>query len=503
MTDTATPQRTALKPHDPVEYFDPMDDKIREECGVFGIFGVDNAASATALGLHALQHRGQEACGIASYDGKKFHTERHLGLVGDNFTGKDPSDRLKGHMAIGHVRYSTAGETVLRNVQPLFSELHTGGFALAHNGHITNAYTIREQLVEDGAIFQSTSDTEVVIHLVARARKGKFIDRFIEALRQIDGGYAFVGLTNKKLIGARDRLGIRPLLIGRLGESYLLASETCALDMIGADFIREVEPGEVVIINADGIRSFRAFPKTAPRPCVFEFVYFARPDSIVGGKSVYEVRKNMGKRLAQETPADVDVIIPVPDSGVPAAIGFSQESGVPFELGIIRNHYVGRTFIAPTQQIRDMGVRLKHSANRAMIEGKRVLLVDDSIVRGTTSTKIVRMIKAAGAKEVHFRSASPPIKFPDHYGIDMPTAEKLIAANYSLDAMRQMLEVDSLGFLSIEGLYWAMGEKIRSGETPQYTDHCFTGEYPTALVDIERTKNGTANPQLSFLVEVA
>ncbi len=487
----------------PVDFFDPMDDKIREECGVFGIFGVDNAASLTALGLHALQHRGQEACGISAIDGERFHAERHLGLVGDNFTGDDPSERLPGHAAIGHVRYSTAGETILRNVQPLYSELHTGGFALAHNGHITNAFTIREQLVEDGAIFQSTSDTEVVIHLTARAKGGKFIDRFIDALRQIDGGFAFVGLTQNSLIGARDRLGIRPLLIGRLGESYLLASETCALDMISAEFIREVDPGEVVVINADGIRSFRAYPEVEPRPCVFEFVYFARPDSIVGGKSVYDVRKRMGQRLAQETPADVDVIIPVPDSGVPAALGFAQETGVPFELGIIRNHYVGRTFIAPTQQIRDMGVRLKHSANRAMIEGKRVLLVDDSIVRGTTSTKIVRMIKAAGAKEVHFRSASPPIKFPDHYGIDMPTTEKLIAANYSLEAMRQMLEVDSLGFLSIEGLYWAMGEEYRSDSAPQYTDHCFTGHYPTPLLDVERQKSGKSAKQLSFLVEVA
>ncbi len=487
----------------PVDHFDPHEDKIREECGVFGIFGVDNAASLTALGLHALQHRGQEACGISAIDGDKFHAERHLGLVGDNFTGDDPSERLPGHAAIGHVRYSTAGETVLRNVQPLYSELHTGGFALAHNGHITNAFTIREQLVEDGAIFQSTSDTEVVIHLTARAKGGKFIDRFINALRQIDGGFAFVGLTQNSLIGARDRLGIRPLLIGRLGESYLLASETCALDMISAEFIREVEPGEVVVINSDGIRSFRAYPEVEPRPCVFEFVYFARPDSIVGGKSVYEVRKRMGQRLAQETPAEVDVIIPVPDSGVPAALGYAQEMGIPFELGIIRNHYVGRTFIAPTQQIRDMGVRLKHSANRAMIEGKRVLLVDDSIVRGTTSTKIVRMIKAAGAKEVHFRSASPPIKFPDHYGIDMPTTEKLIAANYSLEAMRQMLEVDSLGFLSIEGLYWAMGEEYRSDSAPQYTDHCFTGHYPTPLLDVERQKSGKSAKQLSFLVEVA
>jgi len=483
--------------------FDPDEDKIKEECGVFGIFGIDDAASMTALGLHALQHRGQEACGIATCDGDTFHTERHFGLVGDNFTGNDPSERLPGHMSIGHNRYSTAGgQKTLRNVQPLYSELHTGGFALAHNGHITNAFTVREQLNEAGALFQSTSDTEVVIHLIARAKSGEFIDRFISAIRQVEGGYAFVGMTKDVMVGARDRLGIRPLLIGRLGDSYILASETCAFDMISAEFVREVEPGEVVAINEDGIRSFRAFPESNPRPCIFEFVYFARPDSVVHGKSVYDVRKRMGRRLAQETPADVDVIIPVPDSGVPAALGFSQETGIPFELGIIRNHYVGRTFIQPTQQIRDMGVRLKHSANRAMIEGKRVLLVDDSIVRGTTSTKIVRMIKAAGAKEVHFRSASPPIKYPDHYGIDMPTKEKLIAANYSLEAMTEMLEVDSLGFLSVEGLYWAMGEKFRAEDTPQYTDHCFTGDYPTPLIDRDR-KLLDGSKQLSFLVEVA
>ncbi len=484
-------------------YIDPNDDKIREECGVFGIFGMDNAASLTALGLHALQHRGQEACGIATCDGETFHTERHFGLVGDNFTGDDPSRRLPGHISIGHNRYSTAGgQATLRNVQPLFSELHTGGFAVAHNGHLTNAFTIREQLVEAGALFQSTSDTEVLIHLIARAKSGEFIDRFISAIRQVDGGYAFVGMTKDALLGARDRFGIRPLLIGRLGDSYMLASETCAFNMIDAEFIREVEPGEVVAINSDGIRSFRAFPETQARPCIFEFVYFARPDSVVGGKSVYEVRKNMGRKLAQETPADVDVIIPVPDSGVPAALGFAQETGIPFELGIIRNHYVGRTFIQPTQQIRDMGVRLKHSANRAMIEGKRVLLVDDSIVRGTTSTKIVRMIKAAGAKEVHFRSASPPIKHPDHYGIDMPTKEKLVAANYSIEAMTEMLEVDSLGFLSVEGLYWAMGEEFREASAPQYTDHCFTGDYPTPLIDRDR-KLLDGSKQLSFLVEVA
>jgi amidophosphoribosyltransferase len=426
---------------------DIEDDRIREECGVFGVFAVENAASFAALGLHALQHRGQEACGIASSDGEMFHTERHLGLVGDNFTGDDPSERLPGHIAIGHNRYSTAGEPVLRDVQPLYSELNSGGFALAHNGHITNAYTIKEALVEKGALFQSTSDTEVVLHLVARAGGKDITERFVSAMRQIDGGFAFVGMTKDCLIGARDRFGIRPLLIGRMHDSYVLASETCAFDMVGAKFIREVDAGEVVVINEDGIRSFTAFPNAEKRPCIFEFVYFSRPDSIVDGKSVYEVRKRMGRRLAQETPADVDVIIPVPDSGVPAALGFSQETGIPFELGIIRNHYVGRTFIQPTQGMRDMGVRLKHSANRSMIEGKRVLLVDDSIVRGTTSTKIVRMIKAAGAKEVHFRSASPPIKFPDHYGIDMPTKDKLIAANYSLEEMTHMLEVDSLGFL--------------------------------------------------------
>jgi amidophosphoribosyltransferase len=480
---------------------DPNEDKIREECGVFGIFGIENAASLTALGLHALQHRGQEACGIAAYDGQQFRTERHLGLVGDSFTGDDPSERLPGNISIGHVRYSTAGQTVLRNVQPLFSELHTGGFALAHNGHITNAYTLREQLVKKGAIFQSTSDTEVVMHLLARAKEGEFIDRLVSAIRQVDGGYAFVGMTEKLLIGVRDRFGIRPLLIGRIGNSYVLASETCAFDTIEAEFIREVEPGEVVVINEDGIRSFTAYPNAKSRPCIFEFVYFARPDSIVDGKSVYKVRKRMGQRLAEETPADVDVIIPVPDSGVPAALGFAQATGIPFELGIIRNHYVGRTFIQPTQQIRDMGVKLKHSANRAMIEGKRVLLVDDSIVRGTTSTKIVRMIKAAGAKEVHFRSASPPIKYPDHYGIDMPTKEKLIAANYSLEEMTSMLEVDSLGFLSVEGLYWAMGEKFREEDEPQYSDHCFTGSYPTPLMDRDRKLLG--GNQLSFLVEVA
>lgn len=478
-----------------------MSPKIREECGVFGVYGVEDAAAVTALGLHALQHRGQEACGIASFDGK-FHSEKHLGLVGENFTGKDLRQRLPGHVAIGHNRYSTAGQTLLRNTQPLFAEMASGGLAIAHNGHLTNAYLLREQLVRDGAIFQSTSDTEVVLHLVSRSRRTSFIDRFIDALRQIDGGFAFVGVTNKKLVGARDRLGIRPLVLGKKGDAYILASETCALDMIDAELVRELDPGEVVVITKDGIEFLRAFPKTPKRPCVFEFVYFARPDSIVGGQSVYEVRKRMGERLAKECPADVDLIIPVPDSGVPAALGFAQASNIPFELGIIRNHYVGRTFIQPTQAIRDIGVRLKHSANRSLIKGKKVLLVDDSIVRGTTSTKIVRMIRDAGAAEVHFRSASPEIRHPDFYGVDMPSTDKLLAANYDLEGMRDLLGADSLGFLSIEGLYSAIGDLTRNDEYPQFSDHCFTGEYPTSLVDNER-KNSGENPQLSFLVDVA
>jgi amidophosphoribosyltransferase len=505
MVNANTPQTEQLSRPSPYD-INPLDlahsPKIREECGVFGVYGADNAAALTALGLHALQHRGQEACGIASFDGKKFHNERHLGLVGDSFTGDDPSERLPGYAAIGHNRYSTAGKTLLRNTQPLFSDLATGGFAVAHNGHLTNAYQLREALVQKGAIFQSTSDTEVVLHLVARSKRSKFIDKFIDALRQIDGGFAFVGITNKKLIGARDRHGIRPLIIGKKDGAYFLASETCALDMIEAEVFRELEPGEVVVITESGIDFIRAFPKTPHRPCVFEFVYFARPDSIVSGKSVYEVRKHMGQKLAQECPADVDLIIPVPDSGVPAALGYAQESGIPFELGIIRNHYVGRTFIQPTQQIRDIGVRLKHSANRNLIKGKRVLLVDDSIVRGTTSTKIVRMIRDAGAAEVHFRSASPMIKHPDFYGIDMPSAKKLLAANHDLETMTQLLGADSLGFLSIEGLYGALGIEARNQDYPQFSDHCFTGDYPTPLVDYEQKSKGR-DPQMSFLVEVA
>jgi amidophosphoribosyltransferase len=395
-------------------------DRLREECGVFGIFGHPDAATITALGLHALQHRGQEAAGIVTFDGKRFHSERRLGLVGDNFSRREVIDRLPGSSATGHVRYSTTGETILRNVQPLFAELDGGGFAVGHNGNLTNGLTLRRQLVHDGAIMQSTSDTEVILHLVARARRNRFIDRFIEGLRQLEGAYAFVGLTNKKLIGARDPLGIRPLVVGKLGDCPILASETCALDIIGAKYVRDVENGEVVVFDEQGMHTHRPFPPMAPRPCIFEYIYFARPDSIVGGRNVYDIRKTMGAQLAREAPARADVVVPVPDSGVPAAIGYAQESAIPYELGIIRNHYVGRTFIEPAQNIRQLGVRLKHSANRAVVNGKSIVLIDDSIVRGTTSVKIVQMMRDAGATEVHFRIASPPITHCDYYGIDTP-----------------------------------------------------------------------------------
>ena len=426
---------------------DPDDDALRLECGIFGVFGVSDASAVTALGLHALQHRGQEACGIASCDGSSFYTERHMGLVGDAFTGPDLVDRLPGHGAIGHTRYSTAGGSALRNVQPMFADLDTGGIALAHNGNLTNFLTLRNELVSEGAIFQSTSDSEVILHLIARSRKPKILDRFIEALWRIEGGYALVALTPKKMIGVRDPLGIRPLVLGEVGGKYVLASETCALDMIGAKFVRDIEHGEVVVIDQNNkLESIKPFPAMHARPCLFEYVYFARPDSIVNGRSVYRVRKRMGAQLSLEHPADADVVVPVPDSGVPAALGFAEASGLPFEMGIIRNHYVGRTFIQPTQKVRDLGVRRKHSPNRDALAGKRVILIDDSIVRGTTSVKIVRMVREAGAKEVHLRSASPPIKWPDFYGIDMPDRDKLLAATHPLEEMRKMMEVDSLGF---------------------------------------------------------
>jgi len=478
------------------------DDRPRLECGVFGVYDVPDASAVAALGLHALQHRGQEACGIASFDGNRFHTERHMGHVGDAFAGPDLIDRLPGTHAIGHTRYSTAGGSFIRNVQPMFADLQAGGVALAHNGNLTNFLVLREQLVADGAIFQSTSDSEVILHLIARSRKAKVVDRFIDALSQIEGGYALVAMTNKKMIGVRDPLGIRPLVLGELDGKPVLASETCALDMIGAQFVRDIEHGEMVVIDDKGIRSFRPCPAQQARPCIFEYVYFARPDSVVNGRSIYEVRKRLGRRLAQETPADVDVVVPVPDSGVPAALGYAQEAGLPFEMGIIRNHYVGRTFIQPNQGLRELGVRMKLAPNRAVLTGKKVLLVDDSIVRGTNSVRVVRMVREAGAAEVHLRSASPPIMWPDYYGIDMPDRDKLLAANHSVDEIAKILGVDSMGYLSVEGLYWAM-DAVRDPAHPQYTDHYFTGDYPTRLLDreIAEGRNELVERQLSFLVD--
>ena len=478
--------------------FDPDADRLREECGVFGIFGHPEAAAITALGLHALQHRGQEAAGIVAFDGRRFNSERRLGLVGDHFSSHQVIDRLPGSAAIGHVRYSTTGETILRNVQPLFAELDTGGFAVAHNGNLTNGLTLRRDLIKEGSIYQSTSDTEVVLHLVARSRKPKILDRYIEALRALEGAYSLVALSNKKLIGARDPLGIRPLVLGELDGHYILASETCALDIIGARFVRDVENGEVVVISEDGIESHKPFPAQQARPCIFEYIYFARPDSYVHGRHVYDVRKRMGAELAREAHIDADVIVPVPDSGVPAAIGYAQASNIPFELGIIRNHYVGRTFIQPTQSVRELGVRMKHSANRSVIEGKRVVLIDDSVVRGTTSVKIVHMMREAGAAEVHFRISSPPITHPDYYGIDTPERDKLLAATHSLEEMRLYMGCDSLAFISVDGIYRAMGYEKRDHLRPQFTDHCFTGDYPTHLTDVM----GEANvKQLSLLAE--
>ncbi|MBX3482278.1 amidophosphoribosyltransferase [Phenylobacterium sp.] len=483
---------------------DPDDDSLRLECGVFGVYDTAEASGITALGLHALQHRGQEACGIASFDGQRFHTERHMGYVGDAFGGGDLSKRLPGRHAIGHTRYSTAGGSFLRNVQPMFADLEAGGLALAHNGNLTNFLTLREQLVSEGAIFQSTSDSEAILHLIARSRRPKFLDRFTEALQQLEGGYALVAMTNKKLIGVRDPLGIRPLVLGDLHGRAVFASETCALDMIGATFVRDIEHGEMVVADDKGLRSFRPFPAQQARPCIFEYVYFARPDSVVNGRSIYEVRKRMGRRLAQEslTGIDIDVVVPVPDSGVPAALGFAQEADKPFEMGIIRNHYVGRTFIQPTQGERELGVRMKLAPNRSVLAGKKVLLVDDSIVRGTNSVRVVRMVREAGAAEVHLRSASPPIMWPDYYGIDMPDREKLLAANHTVEEIARILGVDSMGYLSVEGLYWAM-DAVRDDAHPQYTDHYFTGDYPTRLLDkeIAEGRNELVERQLSFLVD--
>ncbi len=475
------------------------DDKLREECGVFGIYGHEDAAAHTALGLHALQHRGQESAGIVAYDGEQFHSHRALGLVGDNFNDMDTMARLKGSVAMGHVRYSTSGGTFIRNIQPLFAEFMFGGLAVAHNGNLTNAYQVRQALVERGNIFQSTSDTEVIIHLMAVSDAGHVIDRLIDALRQIEGAYSLVAMTQKKLIGVRDPMGVRPLVLGRLGDSHILASETCALDIIGADFIRDVEPGEIIVIDAGGVNSYHPFGTSRTRRfCIFEHIYFARPDSIIEGQNVYEVRKRIGAELAHESPIEADVVVPVPDSGVPSAIGFARETGIPFELGIIRNHYVGRTFIEPTDNIRHLGVRLKHNGNVAELKGKRVVLVDDSIVRGTTSVKIVEMVRDAGATEVHMRISSPPTTHSCFYGIDTPERSQLLAAQHDIQGMADIIGVDSLAFISWDGLYRAVGETGRDMEIPRYCDACFTGDYPIPLTDREADRGPR---QLSLLEE--
>ena len=477
----------------------PFDDKLHEECGVFGIFGHEDAGALTALGLHALQHRGQEAAGIVTFDGEQFISERHVGLVGDIFGKHGHTEKLRGNNAIGHVRYSTTGGSIGRNVQPMFADLTGGGLAIAHNGNLTNARALRRDLVREGAIFQSTSDTEAIIHLAARSHYEFVVEKLIDALKHVEGAYSLVALTSKKLIGVRDAYGVRPLVLGRLDGAWILASETCALDIIGAEFVRDIEPGEMVVITTDGIESLHPFPPKQRRFCIFEYVYFARPDSMVEGRNVYEVRKHIGMELAHEAPARADMIIPVPDSGVPAALGYAEASGLPFELGIIRNHYVGRTFIEPTDHIRHLGVKLKHNANRAMIEGRRVILVDDSIVRGTTSRKIVEMVRSAGAKEVHMRISSPPTSHSCFYGIDTPERSQLLAAKNDVQAMAEIIGVDSLAFISIDGLYRAMGRGSRNKANPQFCDACFTGDYPTALTD----QGGSAPSQLSLLAESA
>jgi amidophosphoribosyltransferase len=475
-------------------------DKPRDECGVFGIHGTQQAAAHTVLGLHALQHRGQEAAGVVSFDGRHFHSHRAQGLVGDNFSSEAVIAGLPGHAAIGHNRYSTTGAPVLRNVQPLFADFAFGGLALAHNGNLTNARILRRQLVEEGCLFQSTSDTEVIVHLIARSREPSVVERLVDALRHVEGAYSLVALSGSELFGVRDPLGVRPLVLGELDGAWLLASETCALDIMGARFVRDVEPGEVVVIDETGVRSLKPFARSSRRFCIFEYVYFARPDSAVEGQSVYEVRKQIGAALANESSVPADVVIPVPDSGVPAAIGYSQAADLPFELGIIRNHYVGRTFIEPTDQIRHLGVKLKHNANRATVAGKRVVLIDDSIVRGTTSKKIVTMLRQAGAAEVHMRIASPPITDPCFYGVDTPERGELMAAQHDVETIARLIGVDSLAFLSIEGLYRAVAGIGRDARAPQFCDACFSGDYPTLLADLGE---GAGSEQLSLMLEGA
>ena len=458
-------------------------DKLREECGVFGVSNHEDASALVALGLHALQHRGQEGCGIVSYDGKNYHSEKRQGLVGDHFTKSNVIKNLPGKFAIGHNRYSTTGETSLRNIQPFFADLHLGGLSIAHNGNLTNALLLREGLVKDGAIFRTTSDTETIVQLIAKSKRDKMVDKLIDTLFQIQGGYSLVIMTNKKMIGVRDPFGIRPLVIGKLKNSFIFASETCALDIVGAKFLREVENGEIVVIEDNELVSVKPFPKQKARPCVFEYIYFARPDSLIGEKCAYEYRKNFGVQLAKETDLSADIVVPVPDSGVPAALGYAQYSNKKFDLGLIRNHYVGRTFIEPTQNIRSLGVKLKLSPTSSIVKNKSIILIDDSLVRGTTCYKIVKMLYEAGAKEVHVRIACPEIKFPDFYGVDMPTKEELLAYQKNNKEMCKHINAASLKFLSLDGLYEGLEQGKRNNSYPQFSDHYFTGDYPVKPTD--------------------
>ncbi len=471
-------------------------DKLKEECGVFGISNHSDASAMVALGLHALQHRGQEGCGIVSFDGRNYHSEKRQGLVGDHFTDEKILEKLRGDFAIGHNRYSTTGETSLRNIQPFFADLHMGGLSLAHNGNLTNALHLRNSLVKDGAIFRTTSDTETIVQLIAKSKREKFLDKLIDTLFQIQGGYSLVLMTNKKLVGVRDPFGIRPLIIGKLKNSYILASETCALDIIGASFVREVENGEIVIIENQVLKSIKPFPKQKPRPCVFEFIYFARPDSVINNLCAYEYRKKLGIELAKETDIKADFVVPVPDSGVPAALGYAEQSNKKFELGLIRNHYVGRTFIEPSQNIRSLGVKLKLSSTKTIVKNKSIILIDDSLVRGTTCSKIVKMLYENGAKEVHVRIACPEIKYPDFYGVDMPTKEELLAHNKTNEEMCNHIKAKSLKFLSIGGLYQALVGENRNSNYPQFSDHYFTGDYPIKPSD---NLDGFKVKQLSLL----
>ena len=469
-------------------------------CGIFGIFDHEDAATITALSLHSLQHRGQESCGIVTHDKKNFYLEKKLGLVGDNFTKKDVIERLPGSYAIGHNRYSTAGGAILRNVQPFFADLSSGPISIAHNGNLTNGISLREKLVQNGSIFQSTSDTEIIIQLIAVSKRTNFIDKLIDALFQIQGGFSLVVMTGKKLIGVRDPFGIRPLVLGDLDGSPILTSETCTLDIIGAKFIREIENGEIVVITNDGIKSIKPFPKVNCRPDIFEYIYFSRPDSFLNGKNIYQCRKEFGIQLAKESKTKADLVTAVPDSGMPAAIGYAEESKIPFELGLIRNHYVGRTFIEPKQQVRQFGVKLKHNANSFCIKNKRIILIDDSIVRGTTCLKIVKMLKDAGVKEIHMKVASPPITHPDYYGVDTPKQSELLAAKKNISEMSKYIGVNTLSFLSIEGLYKSMGFKNRNSNSPQFTDHCFTGDYP--VIPVDKVLDKSKHNQLSFLSNI-